>query len=693
MKYDLSNLIDIEKNQKFLDSFCVGMGIASAIIDLKGNVLIGSRWQRICTDFHRVNERTCEQCIESDTQLANELKKGKRFSIYQCRNGLTDAASPIIIEGEHIANTFVGQFLLHEPDQEFFCRQAAVYGFEQKDYLDALLSVPIVKKGSLPAILKFLTNFAEMVAEMGLDRLNQMRTEMALRESEAKYKSLANNLNVGIYRNTVGEKGEFVEANPTIVEMFGFGSREKFLKANVSDLYNNPYERKEYNAKILKDGAVRNEEIELQKKDGTLFIGSITAVAVKDENDNVKYYDGIIEDITERKQAEKALLDSEEKLVRSRKMESLGLLVGGVAHDLNNVLSGIVSYPELLLMDLPEESKLRKPIETMQASGHRAAAIVQDLLTVARGVATTKESLSLNDLIGDYLNSPEFKKLEQFHPTVTVKTQLATDLLNIVGSYVHIRKVVMNLVSNASEAIEGVGNVTISTMNCYIDRPLKGYGGVGVGEYAVLTVSDDGSGISSADFERIFEPFYTKKMMGRSGTGLGLAVVWNILQDHNGYIDVLTGKDGTSFEFYFPITRDEILDKDLSMPIQNYKGNGETILVVDDEKSQREISCKMLDKLNYKTRSVAGGEEAIEYLKEKSIDLLLMDMIMHPGINGREAYERILEICPSQKAIIVSGFAETDDVKDAQKLGAGQYIKKPYTLEIIGLAVKKELEK
>ncbi len=398
-------------------------------------------------------------------------------------------------------------------------------------------------------------------------------------------------------------------------------------------------------------------------------------------------------EINERKKTENERMELEEKLFRSKKMESLGLLAGGVAHDLNNVLSGIVSYPDLILIDLPEDSKLRNPIETIQESGQRATAIVQDLLTVARGVAIPKEVLNLNDLIGDYLHSPEFKKLEQFKPTIKLKTNLDRDLFNISGSLIHIRKTVMNLVSNAAEAIEGSGNVTISTVNRYVDRPLRGYDDVNIGEYVVLAVSDDGSGIPSDDLERIFEPFYTKKIMGRSGTGLGLAVVWNVVQDHKGYVDVVTGENGTTFELYFPITRDEMSDKTLSIPIKDYKGNGETILVVDDVESQREISCKMLDKLGYKNKAVSSGEEAVEYLKENTADLLLLDMIMDPGINGRETYEKIIEIHPKQKAIIISGFAETDEVKQAQKLGAGQYIKKPVTLEKIGLAVKRELEK
>jgi len=390
---------------------------------------------------------------------------------------------------------------------------------------------------------------------------------------------------------------------------------------------------------------------------------------------------------------EEALRENEEKLARYRKMESLGLLAGGVAHDLNNVLSGIVSYPELILIDLPEDSKLRKPIEIMQESGRKAVAIVQDLLTVARGVAITKEPLSLNDLIGDYLNSPEFRRLKNFHPTVTVKTNLDMDLFNIDGSPVHIRKVVMNLVSNASEAIEGSGNVTISTMNRYVDRPLKGYDDLNIGEYAVLSVSDNGSGISSDDLERIFEPFYTKKVMGKSGTGLGLAVVWNVIQDHRGYINVTSDENETTFELYFPVTRKEILGKDLSIPIKDYKGNGETILVVDDVESQREISCNMLEILGYKAKAVSSGAKAVEYLEENTVDLILLDMIMDPGINGFETYKRIVKVHPNQKAIIMSGFAETNDVIEAQKLGAGQYIRKPITLERIGFAVKEELEK
>jgi two-component system cell cycle sensor histidine kinase/response regulator CckA len=399
------------------------------------------------------------------------------------------------------------------------------------------------------------------------------------------------------------------------------------------------------------------------------------------------------QEIAEHIRTEELLRKSEEKLLRSKKMEFIGLLAGGVAHDLNNVLSGIVTYPDLLLMQLPEDSELIKPIRTIKESGQRAVAIVQDLLTIARGVAITKEPLNINELIKDYLISPEFKKLQQFHPTVTVRTELDKALFNIKGSDVHITKAIMNLVSNASEAIIGSGNVTISTVNSYVDRPLKGYDDINTGEYVILSVSDDGPGIPLDDLEKIFDPFFTKKTMGRSGTGLGLTVVWNVLQDHQGYINVKSDKNGTIFDLYFPITRDEISDQNISRPIGEYKGNGETILVVDDVESQREISCHLLELLGYTPVAVSSGEEAVDFVKKNAVDLLLLDMIMDPGINGLETYKRIVKNRPNQKAIIVSGFAETDDVKAARKLGAGKYMNKPLTIEKLGLAIQDELRR
>ncbi len=533
------------------------------------------------------------------------------------------------------------------------------------------------------------------VLEIAHDITDKAKTEEALRKNESLIRNVTDNIPIVIYElyakpdNVYGLN--FVSGRAE--ELFGISNEPDGFFERFVEKIPTKEEQKAFVASI--DEVVKTIEpwdytTRFQKPNGEIIL--VQGKSSPEKRGDEVVYRGMFSDVTDYIKAEEENRKLQAKLQRSQKMESMGLLAGGVAHDLNNVLSGVVNYPELILFNLPEDSDLRKPIKAIQESGQRAVAIVQDLLTVARGVASTKEPLNLNDLISEYSISPEFEKLERFHPTVTVRTNLDKDLFNISGSYVHIRKVVMNLVSNASEAIDGSGNVTVSTMNRYVDQPLRGYDDVKIGEYAVLSVSDDGSGIFLDDLERIFEPFYTKKVMGRSGSGLGLAVVWNVVQDHNGYIDLKTDEAGTTFELYFPITRDEVHGGELAVPIEDLKGDGEAILVIDDVESQRDISCEMLDTLGYKTNAVSSGEEAVEYLKENTVDLILLDMIMAPGINGRETYEGIIEIHPTQKAVIISGFSATDEVKEAQKLGAGKYIKKPFTLEKIGLAIKEELE-
>jgi two-component system, cell cycle sensor histidine kinase and response regulator CckA len=517
------------------------------------------------------------------------------------------------------------------------------------------------------------------------------KTETAFRESNEFNTSLLDNSPNAIL--VLNPDTSIRYANPYFEKMTGYSPSEIIgCKIPYPWWVDDPaYGTLEEKKKQFPIG-VKSTERRFRKKSGEYAWSEISITPIYKDG-TMSYSLETMVDISDRKKAEEEKRKLEEKLHRSQKMESLGLLAGGVAHDLNNVLSGIVSYPELLLLDLPQESNLRKPITTMMESGKRAVAIVQDLLTIARSVAIPKKTINLNSLINDYIKSPEFRQIEGHNPAITFKYELGNSLLNINGSYIHLRKIVMNLVSNASEAIEESGSVMISTSNRYLDRPLKGYDDVKTGEYAVLTVSDNGTGISPADMNRIFEPFYSKKVVGRSGTGLGLAVVWNVMREHEGYINVTSNRNGTTFDMYFPITRTEIVDTDIEIPIQALLGNGEKILVVDDIESQREISCSMLEKLGYSVHTVGSGEEAVEYLKKHRVDLVMLDMIMDPGINGREAYERIKKINPSQKAVIVSGFAETDDVKATMKLGAGHFIKKPFMLQTLGVAIREELKK
>jgi len=381
----------------------------------------------------------------------------------------------------------------------------------------------------------------------------------------------------------------------------------------------------------------------------------------------------------------------EEQLRRAQKMKAIGLMAGGVAHDLNNILSGIVNYPELILMDLAKDSPLRRPLEAMRKSGMQAAEVVADLLTVARGVAATKVISDPRTLIGEYLESPEFFQLSSLYPSIYCISELDPETHNISCSPIHVKKCLMNLITNAAEAMNGYGTITVSTANQFFDYSLANNDPALRGEYSVISVRDTGSGISAQDLDHIFEPFYTKKAMGRSGTGLGLAVVWNTMTDHNGTVTVTSDTHGTLFKLFFPSTRERhTLDSKKTDPAA-FKGNGETILVVDDEAQQLDIAARILTALGYKVSTVSSGEEAVEFVHKTAVDLLILDMIMSPGMNGRETYEKILAIHPGQRAIIASGFSQSVDVKATVELGAGSFISKPYTMEELGRIVQKEL--
>jgi PAS domain S-box-containing protein len=527
------------------------------------------------------------------------------------------------------------------------------------------------------------------------DITERKRLEEALRETERRYRDLFENANMAIFKSTV--EGKAVTVNPAFARIFGYASPEEFMalvKNVVSDLFADPGRRAEILRMQIENPRLNSFESLYRRKDGSTFWGRLNVRSIRDRDDQVISYEGFIEDITKQKAAEEEKRKLEEQLQRAEKMEALGTLAGGVAHDLNNVLGIIVGYAELLLYDLDEASPLKAHLKNIMEGSQKAAAIVQDLLTLARRGVAHRTVVNTNRIILDTQKSPEFEKLAAQHPMVEIKTDLEPDLLNISGSSVHLSKALFNLMSNASEAMPNGGRVAIKTANQYLDRPIQGYDEVREGDYVVLSVSDTGEGISPADLKRIFEPFYTKKVMGRSGTGLGLAVVWGTVKDHQGYINVQSeeGK-GSTFTLYFPVIREELSKEPSHLSIAEYQGKGEKILIVDDVQGQRDLAKEMLRKLHYKAISCSSGEEAVDYLKEHPVDLVVLDMIMSPGMDGLETYQEILKIRPSQKAVIVSGFSESDRVHAAQALGAGTYVKKPYVLEKLGLAVRQELDR
>ncbi|RLB11416.1 MAG: hypothetical protein DRG63_12960, partial [Deltaproteobacteria bacterium] len=543
----------------------------------------------------------------------------------------------------------------------------------------------LIKVGLIPGTKKYVCSFVDITS--------RKRMENALRKSEEKHRTIIKSIEEGYFETDLS--GRFTFANDALCRIFG-KKRSELIGMSYKRFVTPKTAKAIYNTfnKVYKTNKpVKVAEYEFFRDDGTKLIIGLSASLIKDQTEKPIGFRGMLRDVTEREKAKEEKRKLEARLEQAKRMEAIGTLAGGVAHDLNNILSGVVSYPELLLMQLPPDHPMRKPLTTIQQTGEKAATIVQDLLTLARRGVAVNEVLNLNKIISNYLESPEFEKLKVHHPLVEVITRLERGLLNIKGSPVHLSKTVMNLVSNAAEAMPDGGTIVISTENRYLEKPIAGTD-VREGEYVVLTVSDTGVGMTAEEKERIFEPFYTKKIMGRSGTGLGMAVVWGTIQDHNGYIQVESTKGkGSTFTLYFPATREEIAEKEKHLPIEDYMGQGETVLVVDDVKEQREIAAEILKRLNYRVTTVSSGEEAVSYMKNHTSDVVLLDMIMEPGMDGLETYKKILEFRPEQRAVIVSGFSESDRVKEAQRLGAGPYVRKPYSLENIGVALRETLKK
>ena len=519
------------------------------------------------------------------------------------------------------------------------------------------------------------------------DITHEKATLEALADSEERYRSIIENIQEGYYEVDIAGNLKFF--NESLVRILGY-TRQELSGMNSRAFTNETNAKKLYQVfnRVYQEGKPsKGFDWEIIRKDGTVRMVEASVALIKDAEGHRTGFRGIVRDVTEEK-------SMEIQLQRAEKMETVGALAGGVAHDLNNILSGLVSYPELLLLQLPENSPLRKPITTIQQSGQKAVAVVQDLLTLARRAVVVREPLNLNDVILQYLSSPEYEKVNEFHPGIETVTSLEKGLLNMMGSSTHLSKTVMNLISNAAEAMPLGGRIIISTRNHYIDSPVRGYDDIREGDYVTLTVSDSGTGISSEDIGKIFEPFYTKKRMGRSGTGLGMAVVWGTVKDHQGYIDVRSDEGkGATFTLFFPATRRTLTGNAPKTVIAEYTGKGESILVIDDIKEQREVAVEMLRQLGYSADSVSSGEEAVRYLQTHAVDLILLDMIMDPGMDGLDTYKKIVETHPRQRAIIASGFSETDRVREAQRLGVGAYIRKPFLLETLGLAVREELRK
>lgn len=476
-----------------------------------------------------------------------------------------------------------------------------------------------------------------------------------LRNSENAFRSMVENISIGIGRSQIVPHSRYIQVNPAMVKILEYGSEEELLSVYVDELYKEPQEMSLFVGEIKKNGFVKDMELCFLKKNGATIWCSVTANADYDEHGEIKWINSFIEDITERKKLA-------EQLRQSQKMEAIGTLAGGVAHDFNNILTAIIGYSSLCKMLADKNSRISTYIDDILDASERATHLTQSLLAFSRKQMISLNQVDLNELV---------KKIDRFlvriiGEDIDFKTDLCAENLCVLADAAQIEQVLMNLVTNARDAMPDGGIISINTervdvLKATMNRDLK------QGSYVVISISDNGFGMDEITRQRIFEPFFTTKEVGK-GTGLGLSIVYGIVKQHNGDISVYSEPgSGTTFKIYLPLIDSKAEYADFA-PMVQIVGGTETILVAEDDQTVRQLYREVLEARGYRIIEAADGEEAVaRYLENHgSIQLLLFDVIM-PKKNGKEAFDEIRKINSGIRAIFSSGY--TADIISQKGLG------------------------
>ena len=506
-----------------------------------------------------------------------------------------------------------------------------------------------------------------------------------LAASEKRFQILADASWEGI---VIHDDGRLLEANNQFFAMFGYDPAE--LREGIFLEKILPPASQIIIANHIENSRFGSTQLIGVRKDGVEFPIESSSQAIVYRDRPVRVC--AIRDLSERVRAEKEKLNLQGKLAKANTLHALGLMAGAVAHDLNNILTGVVSYPELLLAQLRESDPFYHELKKIQSAGKRAAAVVSDLVMLARSGSPSTRIENINDIILSHLSSIEHCERLAKYPGVLIQTNLHQNLASVSCSHPHLHKILLNLIGNALEAVHSPGLIRIATENCVFTHPVSSnLTSIGPEQYVKITISDNGPGIPPEDIDHIFDPFYTTKRMGKSGTGLGLTIVWNTVQEHKGWIEVRNNNPGAAFEIYLPASTDASATTAIKAVEAQFRGSGEKILLIDDLPEQNETMGQMLRAMGYTPYAVTSGEAGIAFVKSQSVDLVLLDMIMGDGLNGRQTYEQILKICPNQKAIIISGYSRNEEIIKAKALGICHFLEKPVTMHKISRAIHQAL--
>jgi len=514
-----------------------------------------------------------------------------------------------------------------------------------------------------------------------MDITERKCAEAALRESEARYRALVHNATYGIYWATA--QGRILYVNPALVQLLGYDSPEEVLAiSNIAELYLDPAACAAVIADYARAGRI-DATVEWKRRGGSIIHARLSGRPAKDPESKQECAEVIVEDVTERMALEKQLL-------QAQKFEAIGQLAGGIAHDFNNMIGAILGWADLG-MDETTDARLRGRFEKIRQQAQRAAALTRQLLAFARRQILEPRNIDLNQTVNETLSLLE----KVIGSNIEIKSSLAPDLAVVRADPTQIEQVVMNLCINARDAMPQGGSLIIETSNAAVDEQFCAFQPViRPGSYAVLCVSDSGTGMDAATLDRIFEPFFTTKELGK-GTGLGLATVYGIVRQHGGFVQVYSELGiGSTFRVYLPLSTDpsqSARPPEDSRPIQ---GGTETILVAEDHEGLRQLALETLTHLGYEVLSTCDGEQAVrEFEKhECRISLALLDVVL-PKLSGPEIYARIAKRKPGLPVIFATGYSADMAMLEKVRQQGLPVLQKPYSPRELARRVRDSLDR
>jgi PAS domain S-box-containing protein len=511
--------------------------------------------------------------------------------------------------------------------------------------------------------------------------IENKKNELALRRSEAQYRSLVQSSVYGIYRSSL--EGKFLDVNPALIAMLGYDSAKEVL---ALDPRNDVFVWAEDQARVIEEfrhaGRMDGIEVKWKRKNGNAITVRISGRAVSSVDEPAEVLEAIAEDVTERHVLE-------DQFRQAQKMEAVGRLAGGIAHDFNNLLVVIGGYTEVLLAGLDQEHPLQAKARAIQQASERATTLTRQLLAFSRKQLLELKVVDVNTIVG------EMERL--LRPLIGEEVELATALAADAGharaDAGQLEQVLMNLVVNAKDAMPNGGRIELRTENVVLRETCRGEQVfIRPGDYVVLSVSDNGLGMDRETQSRIFEPFFTTKEKGK-GTGLGLSTVYGIVKQSGGYVLVQSEVGtGTTFSIYLPRV-DEKADVHVAAPaLRTAAGGTETVLLVEDEESVRQLVRETLEVKGYRVLEAENGFAGLDVAAahEGVIDLVLTDVVM-PGMNGRELAEKLVESRPQIKVLYLSGYTEDAIVREGTIESEKAFLQKPFTLLNLSRKVREVL--